>query len=638
MTDSIYQNAQEIKRALINLYTKAGSLLKEPAFPKADSEFLNCLSNLQNETYDVVVCGEVKKGKSSFINAIIGENILPVDTKVATSQAFRIVNNDTRANFLVYTDGTKKEISDNELDSYGSQAKIDEDGELIEFNKIVDYIEIHTPIEFLPKSVVLVDTPGIGAIYANHATITERHLAKASAVIFITDPANPLTEPEIAFINRITNITSNILFVMTKQDNYDESYINTQITRNTEILVEKGIDKKLGNNQIKILPMSSTMLSDVKTADSDDKEIFYEISSFEAVKTQLNKLLVTTIALSRNVIAYNTLVAYNSRVMKVLADGNTILNSPDESKLLLTKKQQLKADFKTLWGPNGKERKGIQNEVNNILTSYSNRVQALFNPGSELYNKFLSEIDDLQDYDNAKSYAEFFPKRLSTEYMQAWQKLNEDCSAMIIEKLSKYSSQLKNDILSKNNSEIPVDAILPSYQVPKLGFMDFFNACRNGWTSVFFVSSMFIPLPAIVMFPISALIGLFSSKKTRLEKIKVELRNYFNSNIHSLRNQILLAPTDSNNPLSKSRFDSIKDSYNTLTQESLDKISKEQLAIIDEEINRIIEQISQSNTKRTELDNQLKFIQTSWSPIYEGLCNLKNRLSNLENIVSTTIA
>lgn len=191
-----------------------------------------------------MVCGEVTKGKSSFINAIIGENILPVDTKVATSQAFRIVNDVTQTFYLVFTDGTKQEVEREELESYGSQAKIDKNGEPITFGKIVDYMEVHTPIPFLPQSVVLVDTPGLGAIYANHATVTKRHLAKASAVIFILDPANPITNAEISFLNDITNITSNVLIVMTKQDDYDEEYVSTQISRNLEILSERDLKRK----------------------------------------------------------------------------------------------------------------------------------------------------------------------------------------------------------------------------------------------------------------------------------------------------------------------------------------------------------------------------------------------------------
>ena len=132
-------------------------------------------------------------------------------------------------------------------------------------------MEIHTPIPFLPKSIVLVDTPGLGALYANHAVVTERHLAKASAVVFILDPSNPITEPEIAYLEKITETIS----------------------------MAKGIAEKLSNTQINILPMSSALLKDVSDTDSYDKEereLFYDISSFENVKKELLNMLEATIA------------------------------------------------------------------------------------------------------------------------------------------------------------------------------------------------------------------------------------------------------------------------------------------------------------------------------------------------------
>ena len=92
------------------------------------------------------------------------------------------------------------------------------------------------------------------------------------------------------------------MIVMTKQDNYDGNYIKTQIRRNTEILTEKGIAEKLSNTQINILPMSSALLKDVSDTDSYDKEereLFYDISSFENVKKELLNMLEATIALSK---------------------------------------------------------------------------------------------------------------------------------------------------------------------------------------------------------------------------------------------------------------------------------------------------------------------------------------------------
>ena len=84
MENKINDLSSQIKEQLVDLCEKTLSYAQTKEFPDATKDIEFSLGNLRNDIFDVVVCGEVKKGKSSFINAIIGERILPVDTKVAT--------------------------------------------------------------------------------------------------------------------------------------------------------------------------------------------------------------------------------------------------------------------------------------------------------------------------------------------------------------------------------------------------------------------------------------------------------------------------------------------------------------------------------------------------------------------------
>ena len=635
MGNKINDLSSQIKGQLIDLCEKTLSYAQTKEFPDATKDIGFSLGNLRNEIFDVVVCGEVKKGKSSFINAIIGERILPVDTKVATSQAFRIVNSNKQAFYLVFTDGTKQEVERDDLENYGSQVRIDKNGEPITFGKIVDYMEVHTPIPFLPQSVVLVDTPGLGAIYANHATVTKRHLAKASAVIFILDPTNPITEPEISFLNEVTGITPNVLLVMTKQDNYDEEYINTQINRDVEILVEKGFKEKISANEIKILPMSSTLLYDVKNADleADEQKIFYEASCFDNVKTELLKMLQMTIGLSKSSTAYNALNQYNSRVMAAVAESEEVLKSPNSAQQLLTRKQQIKASFQATWGPNGNEQKALITSVNNIITAFSTKATALFNPGTDLYNKLLNEIDSLVDYQTTKSYAEQFPNKMMTEYMQAWQGLNEECAGKINQTMSKFQKEMTEDVSTQMQRGMSNAITLPSYNLPKYGAMDYFNFTKAGWFTLFFAANIFGATIGIAALPIAALIGWFTGNKAKRDRMKSELRNYLNTNLSTLRNQILTNPMDAKDALSKSLFETTKEKHIQTAQTVLKQIYDEQLAVTEQEVERLNDQITNINKERIRIELRLKMIREKWNPIYNQLKAIRQQLSSLEAIL-----
>lgn len=94
---SLEQQLQSIRSLLQNTYSSMTNF-HSSLLPVPDSSLAAAGRLIEQEQYDVVVCGEVKKGKSSFINALMGEEVLPTNTQVATSQVCRIINSDRPLN------------------------------------------------------------------------------------------------------------------------------------------------------------------------------------------------------------------------------------------------------------------------------------------------------------------------------------------------------------------------------------------------------------------------------------------------------------------------------------------------------------------------------------------------------------
>src|SRR5215213_2639739 len=63
---------------------------------------------LQANEYSVLVVGEAKRGKSTFVNALVGEDILPTDVDVATSQVFKISHSQREGYRLRFEDGSQR--------------------------------------------------------------------------------------------------------------------------------------------------------------------------------------------------------------------------------------------------------------------------------------------------------------------------------------------------------------------------------------------------------------------------------------------------------------------------------------------------------------------------------------------------
>lgn len=123
---------EKLKNGILSVMDKIEeSTSSNSKLPEVSSAMTTARSLIEHPSYDVVVCGEVKKGKSSLLNAIVGQEILPVNNEIATSQVFRLTNSSTESFYLVFTDGTRKQISRDELSRYGSQVDANLQGEPI---------------------------------------------------------------------------------------------------------------------------------------------------------------------------------------------------------------------------------------------------------------------------------------------------------------------------------------------------------------------------------------------------------------------------------------------------------------------------------------------------------------------------
>ena len=98
----------ELKTLMSRITELNASDSRYPAITDNIKQAQNCN---EHPSYNNVVCGEMKKGKSSMLNAIIGHDILPVANQVATSQVFRISNSRTESFELVFSDGSRIAIS-----------------------------------------------------------------------------------------------------------------------------------------------------------------------------------------------------------------------------------------------------------------------------------------------------------------------------------------------------------------------------------------------------------------------------------------------------------------------------------------------------------------------------------------------
>lgn len=167
----------------------------------------------------VVVVGEVKRGKSALVNALLEvPNASPVDVDVATSAAVHLVP-ESEAYPAGWIDlsfaGETRRVPASELPDWVTQR-----GRYVS-DPNIDALptRVIVPVPSDPfGGAMVVDTPGTGGLQAAHAQMAVRSAQRACVLVVVADASSPLTAPEMEFIRKTSSTVESIIVVVTKTD------------------------------------------------------------------------------------------------------------------------------------------------------------------------------------------------------------------------------------------------------------------------------------------------------------------------------------------------------------------------------------------------------------------------------------
>lgn len=167
-----------------------------------------------NKPLVIGVVGAFSRGKSSLINLILGKHILPASVLPSTAIPTKIIFGEKNS-LTAFSSG--KELFTKEI-RYLNKLTAAFDDDIAS----IDYVQVELNSELLSKDIVVIDTPGIGAVYSEHFKKTKDTLliCDAAICVFSTDPL--LSEVECKFIEELTRDLQTILFVQTKIDLHND--------------------------------------------------------------------------------------------------------------------------------------------------------------------------------------------------------------------------------------------------------------------------------------------------------------------------------------------------------------------------------------------------------------------------------
>ncbi|HOV90732.1 MAG TPA: dynamin family protein [Syntrophorhabdaceae bacterium] len=166
----------------------------------------------ENPLIDVAILGQFKAGKSSFINSIIGKNILPVGVIPVTTVITRIQYGRQERATVRFFDGKNLNIGLDKVEEYISEAKNTAN------NKNVEVVDIELPMLEPYPGLRLVDTPGLGSIFKYNTEVSEEWLPEVGAAIIAISSDRPLSENDLNLIKELMEFTPRVVILLTKAD------------------------------------------------------------------------------------------------------------------------------------------------------------------------------------------------------------------------------------------------------------------------------------------------------------------------------------------------------------------------------------------------------------------------------------
>lgn len=169
------------------------------------------LERVREGRFFVACLGQFKRGKSTLINALLGDEVLPSGVAPVTSVVTVVRWGERQARVRI-GESEWRNVPVEALGDYVSESENPEN------RKGVRGVEVFCKSAFLARGLCLVDTPGIGSVFAGNTAETNAFVPHIDAAIVVLGGDPPISGDELTLVREVSTRVSDVLFVMNKAD------------------------------------------------------------------------------------------------------------------------------------------------------------------------------------------------------------------------------------------------------------------------------------------------------------------------------------------------------------------------------------------------------------------------------------
>lgn len=210
-------------------------LARDAGATQLASEALGFAERLAEGRFFVACVGQFKRGKSTLLNALVGEPILPAGVLPITAVVTVLRWGESpRARVRTISSGWL-DIEPGELATFVTE------GENPSNRKGVSGAEVFIPSDLLATGMCLVDTPGLGSVLDEAGEATRDFIPHIDAAIVVVGGDPPISGAEVALVEEIAELVDDVIVVLNKADR-----LSGTERREAKAFAERILSERLG--------------------------------------------------------------------------------------------------------------------------------------------------------------------------------------------------------------------------------------------------------------------------------------------------------------------------------------------------------------------------------------------------------
>jgi GTP-binding protein EngB required for normal cell division len=224
---------------------------------------------LIHQQFNLVVMGQFKRGKSTFINALLGAEIAPASIVPLTSIVTLLCFGPQPKAVVHFLDGRREETAIAKIRRFVTEKENPRN------HLGVKEVEVFYPCPHLRDGVRIIDTPGVGSVFNHNTEVAYAYLPNVDAGIFVVTADPPLSASEHRFLKEVRGYVDNLFFVLNKIDTVGDKDLDEALSFTADILQN---DLK---RPVKVWPVSARLALEGRLKHDSEKLDRSGIPAFE---------------------------------------------------------------------------------------------------------------------------------------------------------------------------------------------------------------------------------------------------------------------------------------------------------------------------------------------------------------------